>query len=314
MLWVVAPTTAIYIVGREKSPAGCSLSILRFSPPSKFRPPADSLITLYPLPSILYPLPSTLYPLPSILYPLSMSIAANLEQVRNQIADACARAHRDPATVALMAVSKMHPAEAVLEAHAAGQHLFGENRVQEWQSKLPQLHDLFSATRSPSPAANSASVHLIGPLQNNKTTKAAELFHAIDTIDSFKTAERLNRAAAALHKTLPILIEVKLSPEETKHGLAPDDLPQLLDQLAPLTNLTVRGLMTVPPWCTPEDAETARPYFAHLRRLRDELQPTYPTLTELSMGMTNDFPVAIEEGSTTVRIGTAIFGKRIYPA
>jgi len=157
-------------------------------------------------------------------------------------------------------------------------------------------------------------MHLIGPLQNNKTTKAAELFHAVDTLDSFKTAERLNRAAAALDKTIPVLIEVKLSPEDTKHGVAPEQLPELIAQLAPLKNLTVRGLMTVPPWCddTPEGAETARPYFAHLRRLRDELHPKHPTLTELSMGMTNDFRVAIEEGSTTVRIGTAIFGKRIY--
>ena len=238
-----------------------------------------------------------------------MSISANLQRVRNEIADACARARRDPSTVSLMAVSKMHPAEAILEAHAAGQHLFGENRVQEWQAKLPLLHDLFDATRSPSPAAQA---HLIGPLQNNKTNKAAEIFHAVDTIDSFKTAERLNRAAAALNKTLPILIEVKLSPEETKHGVPPDQLPELIAQLTPLTNLRPRGLMTVPPWCTPEDAETARPYFAHLRRLRDTLQPTHPTLTELSMGMTNDFPIAIEEGSTTVRIGTAIFGKRVY--
>ncbi len=240
-----------------------------------------------------------------------MSISANLERVRNEIADACAHAHRNPATVALMAVSKVHPAEAILEAHAAGQRLFGENRVQEWQSKLPHLNDLFDATRSVSPAAQA---HLIGPLQNNKTSKAAELFNAVDTLDSFKTAERLHRAAAALNKTLPVLIEVKLSPEETKHGLAPEDLPTLLDQLAPLNHLTVRGLMTVPPWSddTPEGAETARPYFARLRRLRDELQPTHPTLTDLSMGMTNDFRVAIEEGSTTVRIGTAIFGKRLY--
>jgi pyridoxal phosphate enzyme (YggS family) len=240
-----------------------------------------------------------------------MSIPANLQRIRNEIADACARAHRDPSTVALMAVSKMHPPEAILEAHAAGQRLFGENRVQEWQAKLPHLHDLFDAKRSVPPAAQA---HLIGPLQNNKTSKAAELFHAVDTLDSFKTAERLHRAAAALNKSIPVLIEVKLSPEETKHGLAPEELPTLLDQLAPLNHLTVRGLMTVPPWSddTPEGAETARPYFAHLRRLRDSLQPTYPTLTELSMGMTNDFRVAIEEGSTTVRIGTAIFGKRIY--
>ena len=238
-----------------------------------------------------------------------MSISSNLERIHNEIADACA--HRDPSTVALMAVSKMHPAEAILEAHAAGQRLFGENRVQEWQSKLPHLHDLFDATRSVSPAAQA---HLIGPLQNNKASKAAELFHAVDTLDSFKTAERLNRAAAELNKSLPVLIEVKLSPEDTKHGLAPEELPALLDQLAPLTHLIVRGLMTVPPWCndTPEGAETARPYFQHLRRLRDDLQPTHPTLTDLSMGMTNDFRVAIEEGSTTVRIGTAIFGKRVY--
>jgi hypothetical protein len=236
-----------------------------------------------------------------------MSISANLERIHNEIADACARAHRDPSSVALMAVSKVHPAEAILEAHAAGQRLFGENRVQEFAAKLPQLSTPYSLLPTP-------CFHLIGPLQNNKTTKAAELFDAVDTLDSFKTAERLHRAAAALNKTIPVLIEVKLSPEETKHGLAPEDLPALLDQLAPLTNLRLSGLMTVPPWSddTPEGAETARPYFQHLRRLRDELQPRYPTLTELSMGMTNDFRVAIEEGSTTVRIGTAIFGKRVY--
>jgi hypothetical protein len=227
-----------------------------------------------------------------------MSIAANLERVRNEIEDACARAHRDPATVRLMAVSKMHPAEALLEAHAAGQRLFGENRVQEWQAKM---------TAIPAPGLE---MHLIGPLQNNKTNKAAELFYAVDTVDSFKTAERLNRAAAALNKTISVLIEVKLSPEETKHGVAADELSALLDQLTPLDHLVVRGLMTVPPWS--EEPETARPYFQHLRRLRDELRPARPALTELSMGMTNDFHVAIEEGSTTVRIGTAIFGKRVY--
>ena len=231
-----------------------------------------------------------------------MSIAANLERLRNEVADACARAHRDLSTVALMAVSKMHPAEAILEAHAAGQRLFGENRVQEWQSKQDAL-SVYSLL-------STVSFHLIGPLQNNKTTKAAELFDAIDTIDSLKTATRLNEAAAALNKTLPILIEIKLSHEDSKHGLAPEDLPTFLASLLPLTNLKPTGLMTVPPWS--EDPETARPYFQHLRRLRDENQPTHPTLTELSMGMSNDFRVAIEEGSTTVRLGTAIFGKRTY--
>jgi PLP dependent protein len=229
-----------------------------------------------------------------------MSIASNLERIKNEIADACARAHRDPSTVALMAVSKMHSAEAVREAYQAGQRLFGENRVQEWQTKRDSLTDLFPT----------AQINLIGPLQNNKTAKAAEIFDAIDTLDSLKTAERLNAAAQSLNKTLRILIEVKLSPEDTKHGLAPEELPALLRALEPLTHLQPRGLMTVPPF--DENPETARPYFQHLRRLRDEHFILCPTLTELSMGMSNDFAVAIEEGSTTVRIGTAIFGKRTY--
>lgn len=233
-----------------------------------------------------------------------MSIAANLERLRNEVADACARAHRSPDSVALMAVSKTNPAEAVLEAIEAGQRLFGENRVQEFAAKVAGIHAPDSLLPVP------CSFHLIGPLQNNKTSPAAELFHAIDTLDSLKTAERLNTAAAALKKQLSILIEVKLSPEETKHGLAPADLPALLDALKPLSNLSIDGLMTVPPF--DEDPETARPYFQQLRRLRDENLPNHPTLTQLSMGMSNDFRVAIEEGSTTIRVGTAIFGKRTY--
>jgi PLP dependent protein len=230
----------------------------------------------------------------------AMSIASNLELVHNQIADACARSNRVPETVALMAVSKMHPASAILEAYAAGQRLFGENRVQEWQSKRAAVADLF---------LEAAQTHLIGPLQNNKTAKAAEFFDAVDTLDSLKTAERLNAAAQSLKKSLRVLIEVKLSQEESKHGLPPQDLPDLLAALQPLRQLEVRGLMTVPPF--DENSETARPYFQHLRRLRDMHCKTYPSLTELSMGMSNDFAVAIEEGSTTVRIGTAIFGKRV---
>jgi pyridoxal phosphate enzyme (YggS family) len=228
-----------------------------------------------------------------------MSIAANLERVRSEVAAACARAGRRPGEVALMAVSKMHPAEAIIEAYEAGQRLFGENRVQEAQAKGPVVLPLAGL-----------ELHLIGPLQNNKTGKAAELFHAVDTLDSLKTAERLNAAAAALGKTLRVLVEVKLSHEESKHGVAPEGLAALLEALAPLPNLRVGGLMTVPPWS--EDAETARPYFRELRRLRDEHCVRYPTLTELSMGMSGDFHVAIEEGSTCVRVGTAIFGKRVY--
>ena len=230
---------------------------------------------------------------------VDMSIAENLERVRNEVADACARAGRNVGQVALMAVSKVHPAEAIMEAHAAGQRLFGENRVQEMQSKFPAVSGL-----------GGIELHLIGPLQNNKTSKAAEIFDAVDTLDSVKTAERLNTAAAALGKVLPVLIEVKLSQEESKHGLAPGSLTELLDAIAPLSFIAASGLMTVPPWS--EDAETARPYFQELRRLRDQHVSRFPQLTQLSMGMSGDFRVAIEEGSTTVRIGTAIFGKRIF--
>jgi PLP dependent protein len=232
-----------------------------------------------------------------------MSIAENLAHLHDQIDAACRRANRPASEVALMAVSKMHPAEAILEAHAAGQRLFGENRVQEFAEK--------SATVATLP---DALYHLIGPLQSNKTTRAAELFHAIDTVDSLKIAQRLNAAAAALNKTLPILIEVKLSHEDSKHGLLPEDLPTLLNDIAELDNLIPTGLMTVPPWCTPEDPEPARPYFRELRRLRDEQQRLHSPLTQLSIGMSNDFTVAIEEGSTCIRIGTAIFGKRQYAA
>jgi pyridoxal phosphate enzyme (YggS family) len=230
------------------------------------------------------------------------NIAQNLAAIHERIAAACALTGRSTSEVALMAVSKMHPAETILEAYAAGQRLFGENRVQEFQQKSAQLHG----------AAPDARFHLIGPLQSNKTTKAAELFDAIDAVDSLKIAQRLNSTAAELNKRLPILIEVKLSHEESKHGLAPADLPALLRDVASLENLIPAGLMTVPPWTGPEDPEPARPYFKELRRLRDEQQRMYPMLTQLSMGMSNDFTVAIEEGSTCIRIGTAIFGKRVY--
>jgi pyridoxal phosphate enzyme (YggS family) len=230
-----------------------------------------------------------------------MPLAANIARIQQQITEACRRSNRSESEVALMAVSKMHPASAISEAYAAGLRLFGENRVQEWQEKSAALTGL-----------TDAKIHLIGPLQSNKTTRAAELFHAIDSVDSLKIASRLNSSAAALGKRLPILIEVKLSHEESKHGISPAELPALLQQLAPLESLLPSGLMTVPPWS--EDPEPARPYFRELRQLRDASLAVCPTLTQLSMGMSNDFAVAIEEGSTCVRVGTAIFGKRQYPA
>jgi pyridoxal phosphate enzyme (YggS family) len=236
-----------------------------------------------------------------------MPLAENLARIREQIANACRRAGRSDSEVALMAVSKMHPPEAILEAYAAGLRLFGESRVQEWQEKRPAVQHLFDA-----PTSSPARVHLIGPLQSNKTARAAELFDAVDAVDSLRIATRLNAAAATLGKKLPILIEVKLSHEESKHGVVPAGLPTLLAALAPLESLIPAGLMTVPPWS--EDPEPARPYFRELRCLRDASLAACPTLTQLSMGMSNDFAVAIEEGSTCVRVGTALFGKRQYPA
>src|SRR5271156_440170 len=170
------------------------------------------------------------------------TIADNLAHLHEQITEACRRANRPVSDVSLMAVSKVHPVEMILEAYAAGQRLFGENRVQEFQEKSPHLKDL-----------TGTEFHLIGPLQSNKTSKAAELFDAIDAVDSLKIAQRLNTAAAALNKKLPLLIEVKLSHEDSKHGLAPEDLPALLNAVSTLENLIPTGLMTVPPWCGPDD-------------------------------------------------------------
>jgi pyridoxal phosphate enzyme (YggS family) len=229
------------------------------------------------------------------------TIAENLAHLHEQITEACRRSNRPESGVVLMAVSKVHPVEAILEAYAAGQRLFGENRVQEFQEKSPHLKDLAGA-----------EFHLIGPLQSNKTAKAAELFDAIDAVDSLKISQRLNTAAAALGKKLPVLIEVKLSHEESKHGLSPEELPSLLAAMNELNSIETVGLMTVPPWS--EDAEVARPYFRELRKLRDESVVRFPRVTQLSMGMSNDFTVAIEEGSTCVRVGTALFGRRVLRA
>src|SRR5580698_10596530 len=230
-----------------------------------------------------------------------MSIADNLAHLHQQITEACRRANRATSDVALMAVSKIHPVEMIVEAYAAGQRLFGENRVQEFQEKSSRVKDLFGA-----------KFHLIAPLPPTKTARAAELFDAIDAVDSLKIAQRLNTAAAALGKRLPLLIEVKLSHEESKHGIDPAELPVLLEAMQELKAVEAVGLMTVPPWS--EDAETARPYFRELRRLRDEAAVRFPRVTQLSMGMSNDFAVAIEEGSTCVRVGTSIFGKRVPKA
>ncbi len=234
-----------------------------------------------------------------------MSIASNLSEIHDRIEKAAARAGRNSSDVALMAVCKTFPAEAILEAHDAGQRLFGENRVQEFADKHPKVA-----------ALSDARFHMIGHLQSNKTIKAAEIFHAVDSIDSTKLAQRLNDAAQKLGKILDVLIEINVGGEEAKTGIAPDspEIDSILSQAPGLKNLHVRGLMTVPPFT--DDPEGARPYFRKLRELRDRLaarQPPSITLDVLSMGMSHDFEVAIEEGSTCVRIGTAIFGVRPKP-
>jgi PLP dependent protein len=229
-----------------------------------------------------------------------MSIAENLERVRERVSAAARRAGRSESEVTLMAVCKTFPAEAIREAYAAGQRLFGENRVQEFQEKAPKVADL-----------DGLEMHLIGHLQSNKSNKAAELFQAVDSVDSLKLAERLNVAAEKLGKKLPVLIEVNVGGEEAKSGVraTADSVSQILSAAPTLTNLELRGLMTVPPYT--EDPEGARPYFRKLRELRDEVAKRQGVrLDVLSMGMSHDFEVAIEEGSTCVRVGTAVFGVR----
>jgi pyridoxal phosphate enzyme (YggS family) len=231
-----------------------------------------------------------------------MSIASNLAAIRERIARAALPAGRNPADVALMAVSKTQPAANLIEAYHAGQRLFGENRVQEFADKFPQLAEL-----------GDAEFHMIGHLQTNKTAKAAEIFGAVDSIDSAKLAQRLNDAAAKFGKTLDVLIEINVGGEEAKSGVAPNspELDSILRQASTWPYLRLRGLMTVPPFT--EDRENARPYFRQLRELRDRLAAcNLPAMNfdVLSMGMSHDFEVAIEEGSTCVRIGTAIFGDR----
>ncbi len=231
-----------------------------------------------------------------------MTIAANLSAIRDRIARAAERAGRNPDEIALMAVTKTFPAERIIEAYAAGHRLFGENRVQEFGEKARALADL-----------RDAEFHMIGHLQSNKTGKAADLFHAIDSLDSSKLAARLNTSAEELSKTIDVLIEINVGGEQAKSGIAPDspELEEILGGAPRWPNLHIRGLMTVPPFT--DEPEGARPYFRHLRELRNRLVArSLPAvhLEVLSMGMSHDFEVAIEEGSTCVRIGTAIFGER----
>jgi hypothetical protein len=227
-------------------------------------------------------------------------IAKNVASVRERIATACARVGRQRESVHLMAVSKTYPAGAIREAYDAGIRLFGENRVQEFSGKAPELKEL------------AAEFHLIGHLQTNKSAKALELFDAIDSVDSIRLARKLDSDAARVDKRLPVLVEINTGGEEAKSGFAPDslELDELLSTAAQFEHLIIHGLMTIPPHT--EDPQGARPYFRMLRELRDRITRRHlanVSVEELSMGMSHDFEVAIEEGSTCVRIGTAIFGE-----
>jgi PLP dependent protein len=231
-----------------------------------------------------------------------MSISENTASIRDRIAAAADRARRDPGEIALMAVTKTFPPERIREAYDAGLRLFGENRVQEFAGKAEALSDL-----------RDADWHMIGHLQTNKAAKAAELFSAVDSVDSLRLAQKLNSAAQQLGKKLAVLIEINVGGESAKSGVAPDSkaLDELLQGAAQLEHLEFRGLMTVPPFT--DDPHGARPYFQKLRQLRDQINARrLPkiSMSVLSMGMSHDFEVAIEEGSTRVRLGTAIFGER----
>jgi PLP dependent protein len=229
-------------------------------------------------------------------------IANNWKEVQARIRAAASRVGRNSQDVACMAVSKTFPPERIREAYQAGLRLFGENRVQEFAEKWPALRDL-----------PGAEWHMIGHLQSNKASKAAELFAAVDSLDSLRLAEKLNLSARLLGRKLPVLIEINMGEEAAKSGLAAESpsLEELLEKAGRLDHLEFRGLMAIPPFT--EDPEQARFFFRQLRGLRDRIAArALPSvgMHVLSMGMSHDFEIAVEEGSTCVRVGTAIFGER----
>jgi pyridoxal phosphate enzyme (YggS family) len=237
------------------------------------------------------------------------SLRQNLAAVRERIARAAEGAGRDQAGITLLAVTKIFPAAAIQEAYGLGLREFGENYVQEFEGKAPQVGGLAGAR-----------FHLIGHLQSNKSKKAVELFRVIQTVDSARLARRLNEALvrpgppvsdlaigpsseSPLNAMLDVMLEVKLSGEDAKSGAEPAELPALIEAVRACQNLRLTGLMTMPPWS--DDSEASRPYFRRLRELAEQ-----HGLTGLSMGMSHDLETAIEEGATCVRVGTALFGKR----
>jgi hypothetical protein len=228
-----------------------------------------------------------------------IGIKENVAQVRERIAAACRCSGRAPEDVKLVAISKAFPAQSIREAYEAGLRDFGENRVQEAAAKRPALSDL------------RITWHMVGHLQTNKARAARELFHWVHSVDSFRLAEKLDQAPSSGGGRLPVLLEVNLGGEDSKAGVGESEIIQLAEQISQLVTLEVRGLMVIPPFF--DDPEQVRPYFRRLRELAEEIDAkniANVSMRELSMGMSHDFQVAIEEGATIIRVGTAIFGAR----
>jgi len=227
------------------------------------------------------------------------SVAENLERVREQVAEAAAKVGRAVDEIQLIAISKTHDAERVRAAYGAGQTLFGESRVQEARAKIPEL-------------PSNLRWHFVGHLQKNKIRHALPLFELFHSVDSIALAQEMNRIADEEGMHPRVLLEVNVAGEGSKFGFAPEKLRAEMESLLALPRLSILGLMTIPPLA--EEAEASRKYFVELRKLRDRLQTEFHVdLGQLSMGMTNDFPIAVEEGATLVRVGTAIFGERRRP-
>jgi pyridoxal phosphate enzyme (YggS family) len=227
-----------------------------------------------------------------------MDLAANLEAIQRRIDAACARAGRQPTEVTLLAVSKTHPPEAVKEAADLGLVFFGESKVQEAKVKIPLC-------------PGKCRWQMIGHLQSNKCRDAVHLFEMIQSVDSVHLAQEINKSCEKQAKTMPILLEVNVAGESSKFGYKPDQLLADLKAINDLPKLEIHGLMTIAPYTT--DAEKARPYFRRLRELKTECEQVLGApLPHLSMGMSGDFEVAIEEGATIVRVGTTLFGARSY--
>jgi pyridoxal phosphate enzyme (YggS family) len=225
-----------------------------------------------------------------------MDLAANLETIRQRIKTACDRADREPNSLTLLAVSKTQPPEVVNAAAGMGLLVFGENKVQEAKAKIPLC-------------SGKLRWHFIGHLQSNKCRDAVQLFQMIQSVDSFSLAQEINKRAEEAAKAMPVLLEVNLAGEASKFGYQPEVLLKELNQINALPRIEIHGLMTVPPWSL--DAESSRPHFRRLRELKEECEQVLGApLPHLSMGMSGDFEVAIEEGATMVRIGTALFGPR----